>query len=162
MKKRKKEQEQEISSNTINYQELQQLHQKLTNYLLKLKKEYFIPLYIFRTKLAPLETVSKFLIENQNLTIKNISLLLNRSPKTIWQAYSSSKQKHPKKLILKQEQFLIPISIFSSRRLSILESLVSYLKETQNFKLSKIASLLDRDPRTIWTLYARARKKNAK
>lgn len=149
------------TSDSINYKELQQLHKKLSFYLSKLKKEYFIPLSLFKTKLAPLETVTKFLIEN-NLTIKDISIILNRSPKTIWQAYSSSKKKYSKKFTIKQEQFSVPISIFSNRKLSILESLVSHLKEVQNLKLSQIASLLDRDPRTIWTLYSRARKKNAK
>ncbi len=164
MKIRKKQKKQEIFSNSdnLNYKELQKLHQKLSNYLSKLNKEYFIPLSSFTTKLAPLETVTKFLIENQNLTIKQTSQILNRSQKTIWQAYSSSKKKYHKKFIIKQEQFSIPISIFSNRKLSILEALVSYLKEIQNLKLSQIASLLDRDPRTIWTSYSRARRKYVK
>lgn len=146
-------------SNIINHQDL---YQKLTKLLSDIKKEYFIPISLFWEKLAPLETVVKFLIENHNLTIKDVSSLLNRSQKTIWQAYKSSKKKHPKKFIIKSEQFSVPISIFSNRKLSILESLVSYLKKTQNLKLSQIASLLNRDQRTIWTSYSRARKKYAK
>jgi hypothetical protein len=151
----------EVDFSKFTYKELQALNKKLTKYISEFKKEYVIPLSLFKTNLAPLETLTKFLIENNNLTIKDISVLLNRSPKTIWQAYKSSKSKHKLKFTIKQEQFLISVSIFSNRNLSVLESLVSYLKETQNLKFSQIASLLDRDQRTIWTLYSRARKKNA-
>lgn len=151
----------EIDFSKFTYKELQQLQKKLTKYFSKSQKEISIPLSLFKNYLAPLETITKFLIENNNLSIKQVSKLLNRSTKTIWQAYSSSKKKYSKKFTIKQE-FKIPISIFSNRKLSILELLVSHLKEVQNLKLSQIASLLDRDPRTIWTLYSRARKKNAK
>jgi len=148
--------------NAINYKELQHLHQTLTDYLSQLKKEHFIPLSLFKTDLAPLETVVKFLVENQTLSIKDVSSLLNRSPKTVWQAYDSSKKKYSTKFISKQDQISIPISIFSNRRLSILESLVIYLKETQNLKFSQIAVLVERDDRTIWTVYKRARGKYVK
>lgn len=159
--KAKKSQISPVPSN-LNYQELQELHQKLSVYLSKLKKEFFIPLSLFTQKLAPLETVVKFLIENCDLSIKNIAILLNRSQKTIWQAYNFSKRKLSKKFTVKPEVYLIPISIFSNRKLSVLESLVSYLKDTQNLKFSQIAVLLNRDQRTIWTSYSRARKKNVK
>lgn len=164
MKRRKKQQNKVnfTNSNNLNYKELQELYQKLSHYLSKLKKEYFIPVSLFTTKLAPLETISKFLIENQNLTIKQASQILNRSQKTIWQAYSSSKKKFSKNFTIKQEQFSIPISIFSNRKLSVLEALVSYLKDTQGLKFSQIAVLLDRDQRTIWTSYSRAKKKYVK
>lgn len=150
------------NSDTINYQDLQNLYQKLSGYLSKLKKEFFIPLSLFRKKPAPLETLVKFLIENCNLSIKDISILLNRSQKTIWQAYKAAKKKSLKKFIIKEEIYSIPVSIFSDRKLSVLESLILYLKDTQNLTFSQIASLLDRDYRTIWTSYSRARKKYGK
>lgn len=52
----------------------------------------------------------------------------------------------------------MPISIFSHKT-SPLESLVKYLKENYNLKLSQIALLLNRDHRTIWTTYDSAVKK---
>lgn len=164
MKRKLKAKELQISPipSNLNYKELQGLHQKLSDYLSKLKKEFFIPLSLFTQKLAPLETVVKFLIENCNLSIKDTSILLNRSSKTIWQAYRSTKEKSSKQFIAKEEIYQIPISIFSNRKLSVLESLVSYLKDTQNLKFSQIAVLLNRDQRTIWTSYSRARKKNVK
>ena len=51
----------------------------------------------------------------------------------------------------------IPLSIFKNS--SPLESLVKYLKDNLNFTLKEIASLLDRDQRTIWITYNNAVKK---
>ena len=158
--KKKQQKSKEFDFSTLSYPELKELHKKLTNYISKFKKELVIYPSLFKVNLAPLETLVKFLIEN-NRSIKEVSILLNRSPKTIWQAYNSAKRKHPKSFVIKEE-FPIPISIFSNRKLSILESLVSYLKDTQNLKFSQIAVLLNRDQRTIWTSYSRARKKNVK
>lgn len=43
--------------------------------------------------------------------------------------------------------------------LGMLESIVKYLHEELGYRYSKIALLLHRDPRTIWTTYQRAAKK---
>lgn len=53
----------------------------------------------------------------------------------------------------------IPVSIFQDRSLSIFEILVEYLKENFNSNYHKIAVLTNRDERTIWTVYSRAKKK---
>jgi DNA-binding CsgD family transcriptional regulator len=55
----------------------------------------------------------------------------------------------------------IPISEISSRKLSVLESIVAYLKN-QGMTLSQIASTIQRDQRTVWTIAERARRKAAK
>jgi hypothetical protein len=60
---------------------------------------------------------------------------------------------------IKKEEILIPSSIFIDRKLSVLEILVEYLKEKRNLNYHQIASLLNRDDRTIWTVYNRAKKK---
>lgn len=53
----------------------------------------------------------------------------------------------------------IPMEIIKNRNLSILESIVKFLKEARNLTYHEIAVLLNRDDRTIWTVYSRARKK---
>ncbi|MEK6879693.1 MAG: hypothetical protein AABY22_08810, partial [Nanoarchaeota archaeon] len=60
-----------------------------------------------------------------------------------------------------KSDFFIPASIFSNLKLSVLESIVKYLKETLNLTYHNIAVLLKRDERNIWTIYNRAIKKNA-
>jgi len=56
----------------------------------------------------------------------------------------------------------IPSSIFQDRSLSVLEAIVEYLKEQKNMRYSEIAKLLNRDDRTIWTSYKRAKDKRKK
>ena len=55
----------------------------------------------------------------------------------------------------------IPSSIFKDRKLAPLESITEYLKDTQGLSFHEIAVILNRDDRTIWTCYNRAKKKNA-
>ena len=59
----------------------------------------------------------------------------------------------------KKEPLLIPSTIFKERKLSVLESLVEYLHEKESLTFAEIAELLNRDDKTIWTVYNRVRKK---
>ena len=118
-----------------------------------------LPCSIFNKKLSPLETVSKYFKENLDLSFKEIAKLINRSEKTIWQAYSSSKKKYPSQFEIKEFKFIIPVSKISDRRYSLFENIVWYLKTDLNLSYHKIAVLLKRDDRTIWTVYHRAEKK---
>ena len=123
-----------------------------------LDKEIFIPLSIFNKKLSSLEVITKYLVENKKLSLKRISELLNRSNRNIWNAYNKSKKKFPKKLVIK-ESVLLPISILKNLKFTLLENIVSYLKEHQNLSYHEIAVILHRDDRTIWTVYNRAKKR---
>ena len=63
----------------------------------------------------------------------------------------------------RRKSFLsIPTKIFQDRRLAVLESIVLFLKEEQNLSFHEIAALLNRDDRTIWTVYHRVTKKREK
>lgn len=53
----------------------------------------------------------------------------------------------------------VPTSVFRDRSLSVLEVVVEYLKEHHNLTYHQIAKLLNRDDRTIWTVYNRAKRK---
>jgi len=55
----------------------------------------------------------------------------------------------------------IPSSILRDRSLAPLESITEYLKDQQGMSFHEIAVLLNRDDRTIWTCYSRAKKKHA-
>ncbi len=58
-----------------------------------------------------------------------------------------------------ESESMIPISIFDNTKLSALEAITKYLKEGKSFKYNKIATLLNRNDRTIWTTYNNAKKK---
>ena len=123
---------------------------------------YSIPITIFDNKsLSALEAIVKYLREEHNISFVKISRLLNRSDKTIWATYQKAKVKMPSKLFVKESRFYIPISIFSERRISVLENIVVYLK-SHDLSYNEIAKLLNRGYRTIVTVCNRARKKREK
>jgi len=62
------------------------------------------------------------------------------------------------KLQPKKEQIKLPISIFN-KKLGMLEAASLYLKDTLNLSFNEIAELLQRDYKTIWTSYNKAKKK---
>ncbi len=53
----------------------------------------------------------------------------------------------------------VPAYLFRDRRVAVLEALVEYLKDVKGLSYHEIAVLLNRDDRTIWTVYDRAKKK---
>lgn len=53
----------------------------------------------------------------------------------------------------------IPIEILNNRKLGMLESVTVFLKDKKKLTYSQIAKLLNRDDRTIWTSYNKAKKK---
>ena len=119
------------------------------------------PVSIFTVELTPLEAVAKFLKENKNYSLREISKLISRDERNVWHIYSDSRKKHPKLFKDIKADILVPIKIFSNQKLSALESIVVYLKEKFSLNYSQVAVLLNRDKRTVWTVYQRAKKKNA-
>lgn len=123
--------------------------------------EIFIPLSIFNEKLSSLEVISKYLLENRNLSLKQISVLLNRTNRNIWNAYNRSKNKFPNPLLIKDSK-LIPLSISRNLHFTLLENIVVYLKDILNLSYHDAAVCLQRNDRTVWTVYQRAKKRGSK
>jgi hypothetical protein len=128
----------------------------------RLKEEaIMIPLPIFTFKdLGPAESLVKYMKENLGMKFSEIARVLNRDDRTIWITYSHAKKKMPSQIDISRlrKKLFIPISILSDRRLSVLESVVKFLKE-KNIENIEIAKLLHKDPRNIYTFYARMKKK---
>ena len=114
-----------------------------------------IPISIFKNH-SPLEALVKYLKESLNLSLSEISRLLNRDQRTIWITYNNAKKKIKEFSV--SGKILIPINIFHNRSLSILENIVYYLHQKE-ISLNKISNVLNRDYKTIWTVYDRTRKK---
>ncbi|MEK6963880.1 MAG: hypothetical protein AABX70_05615 [Nanoarchaeota archaeon] len=68
----------------------------------------------------------------------------------------------PVKKVRKRSFLGIPTKIFKDRRIAVLEAIVVFLKEEKQLSFHEIASLLNRDDRTIWTVYNRVQKKRKK
>ena len=125
-------------------------------------EELQVPTAIFSAKLTTLESVVKYLKEVKKFTLKQISETLNRDQRNIWHIYDSVKKKAPKPLSMQRIDYVVPVSIFSSKKLSAQESLVSFLRDKEHMSFNEIASVLNRSDSTIRTVYNRGRKKYVK
>jgi len=143
---------------------------KITNYdlldlLLKKKagtQPEMIPVSIFdNAELSALEAITKYMKENLYFGSGKIAKLLNRNISTISSTYIKARKKMPSEFAVGDSKFFIPVAEISNRKFSVLESIVKFLKEKCSLPNNTIAKLLNRDSRTIWTVYARARKKEA-
>lgn len=129
---------------------------------LKNNSELTIPLSVLKNN-SSLQSIVFYLHEIHNLNFADIARLLNRNQRTIWATYTQAKAK--KKILLPKFDekvdytFAIPLSILSSRNLSVLESIVFYLKLNSNLSLAQIAQKLGKNYRTIWTVNRRAKLK---
>ena len=135
---------------------------KLANKLLKVpaKEGVNVPLSVFNNDhLSSLETIVKYLRENLLLSFKQIATLTNRNHLTLAVSYRNAKKKLETKFEEEVSPYSIPVTILKDRKLSVLENLASYLKDTFGLTYHKIAILMNRDDRTIWTVYHRAIKK---
>ena len=124
-------------------------------------KEILIPVSIFSKKLRILETLVKYLKEELDFSYHNIGVALNRDERNIWNTYQNAKKKLSERLKVESSQYFIPISIFQNK-LGALENIVLYLKDEAGLSYHKIGEILERNDRTIWTMYKRATEKNEK
>ena len=116
-----------------------------------------IPVSIFNDSISPFETIVKYLKENENLSLKAITKITNRSKQGVWQAYNSSKKKLSKKIIMGDSSYEIPLNIISEKKYSVLSSIVKYLREEYSLSYVHISKLIARDQRTVWTAYNRTK-----
>ena len=128
------------------------------------KEEVKVPISVFKNdKLGSLETIVKYLRENLLLSFKQIASLTNRNDVALAVSYRNAKKKLEAKSAIEEiSPYSLPVTILQDRKLSVLENIVSYLKDTFGLAYHKIALLLNRNDRTIWTVYQRAKKKHGK
>ena len=124
------------------------------------KEEVKVPLSAFKNDyLGSLETIVKYLRENLLLSFKQIASLTNRNEIALAVTYRNARKKLEAKFAEEPSPYSIPVSILQNRSLSVLENVVSYLKDTFGLNYHKVALLLNRNDRTVWTVYQRALKK---
>ena len=86
----------------------------------------------------------------------------NRDDRTIWATYDHAKKKLADKFIIDEIKHTIPLEIFQNRKFSVLELISKYLHEDVGLSYHEIAVLLNRNDRTIWTVYQRYKTKKEK
>lgn len=118
------------------------------------EQEVFVPLSIFSSQISTFQAVVKYLKEVEGLKYSEIAELTKRDQRSIWNTYSQAKNLN----IDGDGNDFIPLSIFSDRTYSALESLVMYLKRT-GLNYNEMALMLQRNYQTIYTTYRNARRK---
>ena len=141
-----------------NLQKKEQVSAEQIKEVIKEQKELALPISIFVKELSALESICKFLKENGKLNYHQIAELLHRDDRTIWTTYKHAYEKRKEEL-LEKNGLSIPVKIFAKRKLSVLETLVKYLKEEHELNYREIGELLHRNEKTIWTVYQRGKKK---
>lgn len=112
-----------------------------------------VPVSVFATSHAPLQALVRYLIDARGKRYAEVARILGRSQKTVWASYHQSGPLPT----ADEETLRIPLSIFATT-LTPLESLVAYLRR-QGLRNSEIATTINRDPRTTWTVFARGEAK---
>ncbi len=59
----------------------------------------------------------------------------------------------------KKSKLRLPTKVFQDRSLAVLEKAAEYLKDEKGMTYHEIAKATNRDDRTIWTVYHRAKEK---
>ena len=122
----------------------------------------YIPTHIFHDRsIAVLEAASEYLKDIKGLTYHQIAVLVGRNDRTIWTCYNRAKKKEREDFVKAEMWIDVPVEIFSDRKVAVLERLVEFLKETKGLSYHEIAILLNRNDRTVWTVYNRCKKKRA-
>ena len=129
-----------------------------------------IPINVL-TNNSSLEAIVVYLKDVLEFSLVKISKLVNRDQRTIWVTYSRAKKKKisisddldfSSSELGKSNSFTdlndisIPLNIFTSRKYSVLESIVLFLKNEYALSFNEISSVLGKNYRTIWTIYRRA------
>ncbi len=125
------------------------------------KEDILIPLSIFIDRsVSVLEVLVEYMKDVLRLSYHEIAFLTNRDDRTIWTCYYRAKKKREKTIIEPPKTLVsVPVWVFQDRSVSVLEVLVKYLKEKLGLTYHEIAVLMNRDDRTVWTCYSRAKKK---
>ena len=152
---------------TLNYLKKQGLGSEeiigLVNKHLKVqvREEIKVPISVFNNDyLSSLENIVKYLRENLLLSFKQIGSLTNRNQIALAVTYRNAKKKMESRFVVEEiSPYSIPVSILKDRNISVLENIAAYLKDNFGLNYHSIAVLLNRDDRTIWTVYQRAKKK---
>jgi len=126
--------------------------------IINLIQKNFFPITILNKKLGVSECLVRYLKAELGWNYKKISSVIKRSEAVVGVMYRQSLKKQMGRLKPTPTAIFIPLSIFS-KKFTVFESIILYLKDKEELRYTEIAKLTGRDQRTIWTIYNRARGK---
>ena len=129
----------------------------------KVLQSNLIPVSLFSaSSLSSLEAMTIYLRENKALKFSEMEKILFRNQIMLSTTYRNAKKKYTKDLQLPDSKYFLPCTIFANKKLSVLENIVFYMKQEYHLQNNQISKLLNKDPRTIWTVLYRIKEKKVK
>ena len=129
----------------------------------KEEESEYIPVSLFTAApVSSLEVITLYLRDVKKLKFSAMGSLLGRNQIALSSTYRNAKKKYPASLRVEESEYKIPCAVLKTRSLSVLETIVVYLKNAYMLQNNEIAKLLGKDPRTIWTVLKRAKKKEVR
>jgi hypothetical protein len=120
---------------------------------------YISASYIASSKVSCLQAITCFLKDEKGLRFSLMEHILGRDQRSLSTTYRNAKKKNADKITTKKEKYFIPCHILRNKELSVLEHVTFYLKSQYNLSNVEIAIALEKDPRTIWTVLDRVKRK---
>jgi hypothetical protein len=115
-----------------------------------------IPITIFATNLSPLESITRYLKDHLHKKTGEIAQILGKNHSSISLAYKKAAKK---RFVFSETSTFIPLHEFEANKKFSISEIVAYYLRNKGLKFVKIAKLLDKDVRTVWTFYNRAEQK---
>lgn len=123
-------------------------------------ESYTIPVSLFaETTLSALEVMTRYLHDIRKLKFSEMEKILGRDQRVLSTTYRNAKKKFPSEIKISSSKHYFPCHLLQNKQWSVLENIVHYLKQAYHLSNSEIATLLNKDPRTIWTVIDRIKKK---
>lgn len=120
------------------------------------REELMVPVSIFCSDLSPLESMVKYLREEEKMSYSAMQEHLLRDQRVLAITYKRTIRKYPARFLKKG--FYIPVMIINDK-LSVMESLVFFLRANAGLSYAHIGELLGKNYHTVRTSYLRASKK---
>jgi hypothetical protein len=136
------------------YDEIPQTDILYTNILEE--EDIYIPTSIFSNNISCFQAIVKYLKDYKKLKFSEIAFLTNRDQRSIWNTYNQAKKAY---INVEESRILLPLSTIKNRKISVLGSVVKYLK-ARNISTKDIAFILGRHYQTIFTAYRRVKLAN--
>ena len=104
----------------------------------------------------------KYLKEEKHLRYSEIGLALGRDERGIWSTYQRAARKMPTPFGTGTAGLYVPLTVLADRRLSLLESVMIHVVDTLHIPVKDCVELLKKSYSTLYTTYARAKRKLAR
>jgi DNA-directed RNA polymerase specialized sigma24 family protein len=133
---------------------------ELVSFYAEAASEDSVPLSVFAGGLTPSAALCSYLKRERCLSFHEIAVILNRDDRSVWTSCARAERRPVRRVDMKDDDILIPLAVFQDRSRSILEHVVSYLRETRGLSNSRIARLTNKNPSAIATVANRADEKS--